>query len=257
MTIITFLSDFGTKDHYVAAVKAKILSLDPTVQIIDISHDIERYNLAHGSYVLSQVFRDFPEGTIHLVSINAHENLKDGFLVLQLEGHFFVGANNGLFSLLTEEQPVEIVRIVPDPQKSYSFPTRSLFAEAAVKIASGSKLSDLGEPYDDFKRFMHRQIKATKKQIVGTVVSVDHYGNLITNIERGVFEKLHQGNNYTVNFGRENVPRIQDCYETGEDGDCFVIFNSEGLLEIGINKGNAAELLGLSYDSLVSINFVL
>jgi len=257
MALITFTSDFGYSDHYVSAVKAKILSQNPDLRIINISHDIDRFNLAHGSHVISQVFRDFPPGTVHLVAINSHNNLSEAHIALKLEDHFFVGSNNGIFGLISEKDPSEIVKLEGVNHKFSSFPAKDIFAGAVAHLASGKKLKNLGKPYTNFQKMIGRKVKATKSQISGNVIRVDHYGNLITNIEKEVFDLLSKGNKYSIIFGREQAHEINVGYGKIEDGDCFIIFNSGGLLEIGINKGNAAELLGLEYDSPVNITFHL
>ena len=136
-----------------------------------------------------------------------------------------------------------------------TFPEKDIFAPAAVKLASGVTLSDLGKPMVTFKKMIDRQVKATKKQITGTVIKVDNFGNLITNIPKEAFDILSSGKTYSVQFRREKFTRIQTQYNQVEEGECFLLFNSLGLLEIGIYKGNAAELLGLSYDSTVNIIF--
>jgi len=255
MALITFTSDFGYSDHYVAMVKAKILSLNSNLQIVDISHDIERFNLAHGSHVISKIFREFPAGTVHIVAINSHSNLADGHIAIKLEDHFFVGSDNGIFGLISDQDPSQMVTLDTENHQFTSFAARDIFAKAAVQLASGKKIQSLGSPCTEIKRMLRRQIKATKSQISGNVIRVDHYGNLITNIDRDVFETLNKTNHFSVVFGREQTNRIHEGYDKTEAGDCFVIFNSSGQLEIGINKGSASELLGLGYDSPISITF--
>src|SRR5690606_1223273 len=136
-----------------------------------------------------------------------------------------------------------------------SFPERDIFAPAAAKLASGMSITSLGRPLAQFKRMIDRQVKATKKQITGNIIRVDGMGNLITNIPQHVFELLSKGKTFTVQFGGEKFKRIHSHYHQAEQGECFIIFNSLGLLEIGIFKGNASELLGLTYDNLVNIIF--
>jgi S-adenosylmethionine hydrolase len=122
-------------------------------------------------------------------------------------------------------------------------------------LASGVSLTDLGKPFPGLKRMIDRQVKATKKQITGQVIRVDGAGNLITNIPKEAFDVLSKDKAYTVQFGGEKFRRIHSQYNQAEQGECFILFNSSGLLEIGIYKGNASELLGLSYDSTVNISF--
>jgi len=255
MAIITFMSDFGVSDHYVSAIKAKILSVNPSLRIIDISHNIEPFNIAHAAYVLRSVFRDFPKGTVHLIAVNSHGERGNRFLTGKIEDHFFVGPDNGLFGLICETEPSMIAELRHNDANQKSFPAKSILAKTAAMLASGSSINDVGEFTKDYIRRIDRKFRATKKQISGNVIRVDHYGNLITNIEEEVFNILRKDRQYVVQFGREKVDKIHHSYNELDDGDCFVIFNELGLLEIGINKGNAAKLLGLKYDSQVSIIF--
>jgi S-adenosylmethionine hydrolase len=252
MPLITFLSDYGCRDHYVAAVKAKIFSLDASLPVIDITHHIEHFNVAHGSFVLKSVFRDFPENTVHMVAINSVGQRGEHYLALRLENHFFVGTDNGLLGLLSEQEPEEIVRL---PSAFTTFPAKDIFAPAAVSLARGAALATVGKPTTKFKKMLPRQLKATKTQISGNVVQVDNYGNLITNIDKQTFDHLNSNNSFRIVFGRETSEMVCQSYQETDCGDCFLLFNSLGLLEIGIHNGNASELLGLEFDSPVHVHF--
>ncbi len=255
MAIVTLLTDSGESDHYVAAIKAKIISVNPGIRIEDISHRIQPTDIAHAAFVLKSVFRDFPKGTVHLVGVDASGNRGDSYIAIQLEDHFFVGADNGLFGLISERPHQNLVELNTINSITTTFPERDVFAPIAAKLASGVSLTDLGKPMQVFKKMIDRQVKATKKQIAGTVVRVDNFGNLITNIPKEAFDILSKGKTYTIQFGGEKFRRIQTQYNQAEQGECFIVFNSLGVLEIGIYKGNASELLGLEYDSMVNIVF--
>jgi S-adenosylmethionine hydrolase len=255
MALITFMSDFGTSDHYVAAVKARILSINPGLQIVDISHTIAPFDIGHGAYVLRSVFRDFPEGTIHLVAVDSQGPGKNRNIILKIEDHFFVGADNGLLSMISEKEPTIIAEVHQNEGESPNFPARAVLAKTAAMLASGSHVQDVGNFTTDYYKLLNRQVKATKKQISGNVIRVDHYGNLITNIEEEVFNLLKKDRGYRVSFGREILDSISSAYCDVEAGECFISFNSLGYLEIGINKGNASELLGMGIDSPVQIFF--
>lgn len=255
MAIVTLLTDSGETDHYVAAIKAKIISINPGIRIEDISHKIGQADIAHAAFVLRSVFRDFPKGTVHLVGVDSTGNKGDSFIALQLEDHFFVGCDNGLFGLISEKSHQQLVELNSINTIDTTFPERDIFAPAAVKLASGVSITSLGKPMPSFKKMIDRQVKATKKQITGSVIRVDGAGNLITNIPKDVFELLSNGKAYTIQFGGEKFRRIMVHYHQADQGECFIVFNSLGLLEIGIYKGNASELLGLAYDSMVNISF--
>ncbi len=254
MALVTFISDFGDGDYYVPAVKAKMLSINPQLNIIDISHRINTYDIAHAGFILRSVFREFPKGTVHLVAMNGTSNMTDGFIGIKLEEHIFIGPNNGVLSLLADYDPGIIVQFADIHVKDSTFPAKDILAPIAAKVASGAAIHDFGGPLMQMKKMMSRQVKATKKQIVGHVVRIDNYGNLITNIPQEVFNQLNSGK-FTIEFSREVLTRINKSYDHVEAGDCFAFFNSLDLLEIGINHGNGSELLGLRLDTPIYINF--
>jgi S-adenosyl-L-methionine hydrolase (adenosine-forming) len=255
MALVTLLSDSGESDHYVAAIKAKILSTNPGLTIVDISHHIAPCNIAHGAYVLKSVFRDFPKGTVHLVAVHSTGEPDSPFVALQLEDHYFVGIDNGLLGLISDKTQQNLVELNSINTISSTFPERDILAPAAARLASGVSISSLGKAMDDYRKLVNRHVKATKRQILGHVIRVDRYGNLITNIQKSDFEILSKDKVYTVQFGGEKFRKIHTAYHQAEQGDCFLLFNSAGLLEIGIYKGNASELLGLGYDSPVNVLF--
>ncbi|MEJ7646558.1 MAG: SAM-dependent chlorinase/fluorinase [Chryseolinea sp.] len=255
MAIVTLLTDSGESDHYVAAIKAKVISINPGIRVEDISHRIEPSDIAHAAFVLRAVFRDFPPGTVHLVGVDATGNRDDGFIALQLEDHFFVGCDNGLFGLISDKQHQQLVELNAINPITTTFPERDIFAHAACKLASGVSITNLGKPKPAFRKMIDRQVKATRKQITGSIIRVDGMGNLITNISRDTFAVLSKDKAYTLQFGGEKFRRVHTQYNQADQGECFIVFNSLNLLEIGIYKGNASELLGLGYDSTVNIMF--
>ncbi len=255
MAIVTLLTDSGESDHYVAAIKAKVLSTNPGLAIIDISNKINACDIAHGAFVLKSVFRDFPKGTVHIVAVDAAGNRGDAFIAIGIEDHFFVSVDNGLLGLVSDKAFQNLVELNTISPVTTSFPEKDILAPAAARLASGVSITTLGKPLTAFKKMTDRHVKATRKQILGHVIRVDSYGNLITNIEKDTFEILSKGKVFTITFGGEKMRRIHTYYNQAEQGDCFLLFNGLGLLEIGIYKGNASELLGLSYDSPVNIIF--
>jgi S-adenosyl-L-methionine hydrolase (adenosine-forming) len=255
MAIVTLLTDSGESDHYVGSIKARIISTNPGVPVVDITHAIKPCDIAHAAFVLRSVFREFPKGTVHLVGVDSTGNKGEAAVAIQLEDHFFIGSDNGLFGLISDKTPQMIAQLNTINPVETTFPERDIFAVAAAKIASGVALKDLGKPMSAIKRMIDRQVKATKKQITGQIVRVDNAGNLISNIPKEAFDILSKGKTYTIQFGSEKFKRIQTQYHQAEEGECFILFNSLGLLEIGIYKGNASELLGLGYDSVVNIVF--
>ncbi len=255
MAIVTLLTDSGETDHYAAAIKAKILSVNPGLTVVDISHKVLPCDIAHGAFLLKSVFNDFPKGTVHLVAVDSTGNGETSSIAIQLEDHFFVGADNGLFGLISEKAHQHAVDINSVNPIVSTFPEKEIFAIAAAKLASGVAITSLGKPIPSFKKMIGRSVKATRKLIAGHVVRVDNFGNLITNISKTDFDILSKDKNFTVQFAREKFRKINSNYHQADQGDCFLIFNSLGFLEIGIYKGRANELLGMEMDSAVNILF--
>jgi len=249
------MSDFGHRDAYVAAIKAKFFSLNPSIAVIDISHEIEPYNIAHAAFVLRSVFKDFPLGTVHLAAVNTHSSPDENFLAVKLEGHFFIGADNGVFSLLSDKTPELIIELTKGDEYFPSFPEKTMLAAAAIALASGKAITELGKPITNIRQMLNRQVRVTKTSITGHVAHIDHYGNLICTISKEVFEQARNARPYTISFAKEHFDSLSETYKSGEHGDCIVFFNSYQALEIAICQGNAAELLGLMLDSPVTIQF--
>ncbi len=256
MAVITFMSDFGEEDHYIAAVKAIILRENPQVTIVDISHKILAMDIGHAAYLIRNVFRDFPAGSVHLCAIDRASKVPSRYVAIRLEDHYFVGPDSGLFSLISEQPVSSVVELAP-PGSSV-FPAKDFFGPAAAKLSKGASLEGLGSGIPEISQLFARKPKVTKREIIGNVIRIDSYGNLITNIVKTEFETIRRLTNqapYEVVFGRETATSLNTGYHEVESGDCFLLFNSSGNLEIGINKGNAAELLGLRLDSQIFIYF--
>jgi S-adenosyl-L-methionine hydrolase (adenosine-forming) len=198
MAIVTLLTDSGESDHYVAAVKAKILTINPGLKIVDITHSIHPADIAHAAFILRSVFRDFPKGTVHVVGVDSTGQRDDASIVLQLEDHYFIGADNGLFGLISDKPHQFLVELNTVQPILSTFPEKDIFAPAAAKLASGVSISDVGRPMGTYKKMIDRQVKATKKQIAGHVIRVDNYGNVITNIPKEAFDILRQNLYHTI-----------------------------------------------------------
>ena len=256
MAAVTFMSDFGEEDHYVAAVKAGILSANPAQSIIDISHNIRRHDIGHAAYIIKQLYASFPPETVHLIAVDPVQRGFDSLVAVKLNDHFFVSHDSGIFSLIDKQRPSQAVKL---EQGASTFPARDFLANAATRLANGHSLEELGTPIAELQTRVDRQLKATKREIVGQVIHVDHYGNLVTNINKTDFDTIANllgGNpSYRIRFLRERFEQFHKKFNDVESGDCFVLFNAYGFLEIGINKGRACELLGLRMETPVLIEF--
>ena len=257
MPIVTLLTDYGLQDYYVAALKARILKDCPQATIVDISHLIPNGDIATAGFTLRSVFDDFPKGTVHLVAVGAASSHKDDFIAIRLDGHYFIGTNNGIWSLVSDKQPSACISLPQPDVITNAFPAKFVFAPAAAELLNGTEITDLGNPFEyELKKRLFRQAIVRENELHGSVVHVDNYGNLITNISFRTFEKARDGRKFKITFGYETFTGISKHYNSQEYGDCVILFNSQNLLEIAINHGNAAQLLGLGYNSPIQVRFV-
>ncbi len=175
---------------------------------------------------------------------------------MKLEEHIFLGANNGLLSMISEHEPGIIVNIGGFHARNSNFPTRDILAPITAKVASGQAIHDFGGPLPSIRRMMlYASLRLPKSKSQAMSLRVDNYGNLITNIRQDVFNTLNKNGEFNIVFGRESLQTISTNYDDVVNGECFALFNSLGLLEIGISQGNGSELLGLHYDSPVYVEF--
>ena len=254
MPLVTLTSDFGYQDYYAAAVKAALLKHGPEITVIDISHGIEPFNVAQGVHVLQAVYQDFPPGTVHIFAVQGSQPV-ERHLAFQWAGHYWVGSDNGFMGLLTGEVVAPCVALEAPAGQATTFPAPTLYAPAAAQLSQGVSLQAVGAPCPGPQKLLARQPRLVDNQLIGHVIHVDHYGNLATNTTRALFEQQYGERRFEIRFARETIYDLHTHYTQVEPGDCVCVFNSLSLLEIAINQGHAAELLGMQYESPVGVTF--
>lgn len=253
MSIITLLSDLGHRDPYIAQIKTKIMLESPDFKILDLSHDIEKFNLTQAAYILRSMYPQFPNKTVHVLCLPPNDTRLDSYLIIRYKEQFFVGADNGFFSLITDDSPDMVVK-VKDIVKT-SFPALEILTPLACKLANGEMMEKLGVPFADYLELKFPKPRIDDKSIVGNVIYIDDYGNLITNITKTEFLNAKQGRAFNIRFRMENVNRISEDYYAQERGNCVAIFNDDDKLELAIVEGDASRLLGMRFESQVRIKF--
>ncbi len=253
MSIITLLSDLGHRDPYIAQIKAKIMLESPDSKVLDLSHDIEKFNLTQAGYILSSLYPRFPKNTIHVLFLPPQDVRINSYLIIRHKDQYFVGADNGFFSLITDETPDMVIK-VKDVVKT-SFPALEILIPLACKLAGGELMENLGAPYPDYLELKFPTPRIDDNSIVGNVIYIDGYGNLITNITKNEFLKAKQGRNFEIRFRSESVNKISEDYYSAGRGDCVVLFNDSERLELAIVEGDAARLLGMRFESQIRIKF--
>lgn len=255
MTIITLTTDLGLKDFFVGALKGAIYSQLDDARIVDISHQIEPFNLIQASFVLRNAYQNFPKGTIHIVGINSNNEKNVKNLSLYVDGHYFIGFDNGIFSLTFNKHPDKIVELnIPQDTDLLIFPAKDIFVKAACHIARGGTLEVIGKEISHIKELSLLQPIVQNNIIKGTVIYIDVYGNVITNISKSVIKQEANIKKCVINFSRnEFINGINETYDSVEPGERLCLFGSSGNLEIAINQGNASGLLGLSFGDTIRV----
>lgn len=257
MAIITLTTDLGHKDFYQAALKGSITSLLPNANIIDIAHDISSFNIPHAAFVLKNSFHYFPKNTVHLIGIDSVFSEHTRYLALKHKDHYFVGSDNGIFSLLFDEEPAEIVELnIMQDLKFLHFPLSDILTKAACHLAKGGKLKDIGVQVDNLEQKISLQPVVERDMIRGSVIYIDSFQNVITNITKDLFSRIQRNRDFTLFFKRnETLSHLSWHYNEVPEGEKLCLFGISNHLEIAINKGNASGLLGLHIGDIVRIEF--
>lgn len=256
MAIITLTSDWGLSDYYVAAVKGAIYSMLPCATVVDITHNIEPWDIASAAFIIRNCYQNFPEGTIHIIAVETEESSDKPHIALKANGHYFIGTDNDIFSLILGDAPYEAVTIeVIQDSDYFTFTTRDRFVKVAAMIANGAPFSEIGKPYPEIRKCITFQPTIDANSIHGIITFVDSYENVVSNITRDLFEKIRNGRAFEIKIGKYVINKICRSYTEVAMPDIVALFGTHGFLEIAINHGKAASLLGLSRDSSVDIIF--
>ena len=257
MAIITLTTDLGDKDIYQAALKGSILKLLPSVNIVDITNNVSAFNIQQAAFILKNSFHYFPDNTVHLIGIDTVFNNSTKYLAIKYKNHYFVGADNGIFSLMFNAEPDEMVEInIMQDLKFLHFPLADIFVKAACHLASGGKLLDIGERIETVEKKMNLQPVVERNVIKGSVIYIDSFQNVITNITKEFFNSIQQGRRFILYFKRnETISDLSWHYSEVPEGEKLCLFGISDHLEIAINKGNASGLLGLHLGDSVILDF--
>jgi S-adenosylmethionine hydrolase len=256
--VIAFLTDFGTRDHYAGTMKAVVLGLCPDATLVDITHDIPPHDVLTASLELAASYKYFPQHTIFLIVVDPGVGSARRGIAIDTGDYRFVAPDNGVMTAVLKETPAK--RIVELTERRYARPTvsktfegRDRFAPAAGWIGKGVDLSALGRPAGDIQHLMIPTPQMNGDALVGEVLRVDRFGNLVTNIDRKLFDKFSQPGNIEIAAGGHQIPRVVATYAEAAAGDVFALFGSTDHLEIAVNTASAGERLGLSRGAVVTI----
>lgn len=257
MPVITLTTDLGLKDYYLASVKAAILGQCPEAVIVDISHQVQKFDILQAAFIIANTYRDFPDGTIHIIGVMPGTKEKPSIAVF-CNRQYFIGADNGIIPLIVGNQPCQAVEItIPRKKNSLTFPLKDIFVRAACHLARQGKLEDLGKPRNELLEKPGFKPVVTENSVRGTVVYIDDFGNVFINITGELFHEAGKGREFLISFraGGYSIKTISSNYNDVPPGEMLALFSSTGMMEIAINTGNASELLGIRLYDIILVDF--
>ncbi len=247
MPLLTLTSDIGHQDFLIGAVKGQLLQSNGNFTLVDISHNLSPFNYPQAAYVCRNAIKNFQAGTFHLVLVNLFDEKPEHLLLAEHNGQFIGCADNGLLTMILEEIPQKVVALTLDKtQQKNTIYCTSVFAKAFTDLSNGKKIEETGDAEISIRVKNPLRPMLGNDYIEGQIIFIDNFENVIVNINKVEFEEQRKGRSFKIVFKRDEViDKISETYADVNEGEKLALFNSAGYLEIAINKGNAAGLLGL------------
>jgi len=268
LSIISLTSDYGIKDFTKGYLKGMLYSELTNPTIIDITHQISPYNILEASYIIKNCYKSFPRGSIHIIDVDASRTPEQELIIALFDEHYFITANNGILSLFSENlKPTKVIDI------SFKGNKIEIFSKVASHVYRGGNINLVGNELTKLKLLKDLKIRIkSENQILGNVIYIDNYGNIVTNISKKFFYEFSKGRSFSINARNITFNEIFNKYSEAinftkekkyreEEGKKIAIFNNSGYLELGVYKsnpktvGSAQTLFGLNYGDIISIIF--
>lgn len=251
MAIITLTTEWREDDIFHGIVRGKLLSACPAAVIVTNASVIPALNIMHGAFVIRNTFSHYPEGTIHMIFINSEATVEHPHLLVKALGHFFIGADNGMFNLILNSQPEKVIRLRNDTDRD----DITLFTDTAAALAGGTKPERLGDEVPSFTQRVPLRATIERDVIIGSVIFIDSYGNAVTNITREVFHRVFEERKFRIliKSNKYFTEKISKTYSEEPVGELVSRFNALDLLEISINSANLCQLFGIDTGDAVRV----
>jgi S-adenosylmethionine hydrolase len=257
--IIALLTDFGTKDHYAGTMKGVVLGLCPDVTLVDITHDIPPHDVLTGALELASASKYFPAGTIFLAVVDPGVGSARRGLIADTGDYRFVAPDNGvLTAVLREHKPKRVVELTERryarPTVSRTFEGRDRFAPAAAWLAKGTEATAMGRPVSSWLQLEIPEPRVDETALIGEVLLVDRFGNLVSNIDRRLFDQFRHDGAISIAVDGQVIDRLVATYAEAPAGSICALFGSSDHLELASNGGSAAAQLGLGRGATIRID---
>ena len=255
---ITLMTDFGTSDNYVGVMKGVILSINLQAQIVDITHTIPPQDVYGAAFLIDSAYRYFPTGTIHLIVVDPGVGSHRRVVVCQTETAYFICPDNGILThIIHSEKYIRTVSVKNSayflPQISNTFHGRDIFAPVAAHLSRGVSMDKLGNPITDPVQLPVPEPKVMNEVIVGHIIWIDAFGNLVTNISHDMLESRAGEAGVVIHAGNAKIADLNHSYAESAVGEPLAIIGSSNRLEISINQGDAAQVLGLKRGDEITV----
>ncbi len=259
-SIITLTTDLGEKDFTVSAVKGSIHSLIDNPKIVDVSHRVPKFDIMQAAFILRNAYPFFPKNTVHIVGVMPYETEQNRHVAILYKGHYFVGTDNGVFSMIFNEPAEKIIELdlkVSLHDNGFLKPITDIFVQAACHLAKGGTIQMLGQPKNSLVERTFFKPLIDQNSIRGTIIYIDNFGNAVTNIDELTFKEVRRTRDFTISFRVPgyDIHQISKSYADVSPSEKLAVFGPTGFLEIAINLGNASDLLGLNISDVVTIHF--
>jgi S-adenosyl-L-methionine hydrolase (adenosine-forming) len=256
--IIAMLSDFGTQDHYAGVMKGVALSICPDAVLVDVSHDLPVHDIPHASRELAATYKYFPVGTIFLVVVDPGVGSARRGIAADVGDWRFVAPDNGVLTgVFHEAAPKKVVELTERrygrPTVSRTFEGRDRFAPAAAWLAKGIQLNAFGRAITDYVQLDLAHPIVDGSEVRGTVVRIDRFGNVVTNVERRMCEKLNASDGLHINVGDRTISRVVSTFSEIATGEVCALFGSTDHLELAAQSASAADVMGVNVGASVSV----
>jgi S-adenosyl-L-methionine hydrolase (adenosine-forming) len=252
MPVITLTTEWKPDDIYNGIIKGKLSRMSPGVVIIDNAGSIPPFNISLASFIIRNTFSNYPGGSVHIICVHSEANKDQDYLIVAARGHFFIGTDNGIFNLILNSEPDEVIKIEHDGSSD----ELEIFAKTASEIISGKKPHELGTSVKSVSERVPLRATIDKDVIIGSIIFIDSYGNAVSNITREVFYRVFENKDFRIQIqsNKNYTDQISQRYGDVPVGDMLAKFNQLELLEISINGADVSELLGLNVGSVVRID---
>ncbi len=262
MSVISLITDFGQNDNFVGVIKGVILSINPNAKIVDICHEVKPYDILTGAFLLKSSFKYFPKGSLHLVVVDPGVGSERKKLLVKTKDYFFVAPDNGVLSLALKDQaPLKIIEIT---NKKYflkptsdTFHGRDIFAPTVAYLSKGEDFSKFGKRIKSIKELRLPQVRITSKGLIGKIIHIDRFGNLVSNIDKEMLDNFisatkhggsanlfgGKGKKFKIYIKDKTIEKLFHSYAEGAYLKLLALIDSFNYLEIALNRGSACDYL--------------